>query len=84
MPEGDASLDALGRGAITARTALAFLHMEFATSVPALSARLELSRPAVGDALERLVSLGLAVEVTGRARDRVFALAGAHRCATGG
>jgi hypothetical protein len=81
MPEGDAALDAIGRGAITARAALALLHAELAASVPSLSARLGLSRPAAGDALERLVELGLATEVTGRARDRVFALASAVTCA---
>jgi hypothetical protein len=81
IPEGDAALDTLGRAAITARAALALLHVELATSVPDLSARLKLSRPAAGDALERLVELELAVEVTGRARDRVFALASAVTCA---
>jgi len=82
IPEGDASLDQIGRGAITARAALALLHVELAASVPSLSARLGLSRPAAGDALERLVELKLATEITRRARDRVFALASAVGCAT--
>jgi len=81
IPEGDVALGAIGRGAITARAALALLHAELAASVPSLSARLGLSRPAAGDALERLVELELATEVTGRARDRVFALASAVSCA---
>jgi hypothetical protein len=81
IPDGDAALSAIGRGAITARAALALLHVELAASVPSLSARLGLSRPAAGDALERLVELQLATEITGRARDRVFALASAVECA---
>jgi hypothetical protein len=81
IPAGDAALDALGRAAITARAALAVLHVELAASVPSLSARLGISRPAAGDALERLVELQLATEVTGRARDRVFALSSAVTCA---
>jgi biotin operon repressor len=43
--------------------------------MPMLSEQLECSRPAAGDALERLVEVGLAVEITGRQRDRVYACA---------
>jgi hypothetical protein len=71
--EQDARLDALGRAAITARRALIVLRDELATTVPALAARLDCSRPAAGDALERLVAAELATEITARARDRVFA-----------
>ena len=63
----------LGRAAITARSALALLRRRFVTTVPALADDLGLSRPAANDAVERLVALGLVREVTGRARDRVFA-----------
>lgn len=77
LPDEDAHLAAIGRAAVTARQALAQLRQTLATSVPDLSQRLELSRPAVGAALERLVALGLAEEVTGRARDRVFVLSSA-------
>ena len=63
----------LGRAAITARAALALLRRRLATTIPALAEDLGRSRPAANDALERLVTLGLAREVTGRARDRVFA-----------
>lgn len=73
----DAHLAEIGRAAVTARRALTQLRTTLATSVPDLSERLGLSRPAAGAALERLVSLGLAEEVTGRARDRVFVLAAA-------
>jgi hypothetical protein len=77
LPDEDAHLAAIGRAAVTARQALAQLRLTLATSVPDLSQRLELSRPAAGAALERLVALGLAEEVTGRARDRVFVLSSA-------
>jgi len=77
FPEDDARLDALGRAAITARRALAVLRAECAITTPTLAARLDSSRPAAGDALERLVESGLATEITGRARDRVFALTAA-------
>ena len=73
----DARLDPLGRAAITARRALAVLRNELAITVPTLSTRLDCSRPAAGDAAERLVAAELATEITGRARDRVFALSAA-------
>lgn len=77
QPDEDAHLGAIGRAAVTARQALAELRLTLATSVPELSQRLDLSRPAAGAALERLVTLGLAEEITGRARDRVFVLSAA-------
>jgi DNA-binding MarR family transcriptional regulator len=73
----DEHLAQVGRAAVTGRRALAVLRDALATSVPDLSERLSLSRPAAGAALERLVELGLAEEVTGRARDRVFVYAAA-------
>jgi len=63
----------LGRAAITARASLDVLRRRLATTIPALAEDLRISRPAASDALERLAALGLAREVTGRARDRVFA-----------
>jgi hypothetical protein len=74
MPEEYARLDALGRAAITARRVLQRLRDQLAVSVPALAEALGASRPAASDALDRLVGMEIAVEVTGRARDRVFAL----------
>lgn len=71
----ETALAPLGRAAISARRALAVLRESLATSVPQLSPQLGCSRPAAGDALERLVEVGLAVEITGRQRDRVFACA---------
>lgn len=73
--EEDERLAPLGRAAITARRALSLLHERFALSMPALADALDCSRPAAGDALERLVLAGLAVEITGRGRDRVYAWA---------
>lgn len=67
------ALAALGRAAITAREALALLRRRLASTGPALAEDLGISRPAASDALERLVAAGLAREVTGRSRDRVFA-----------
>jgi Fic family protein len=43
--------------------------------MPILAEALDLSRPAAAAALDRLVELGVARELTGRARDRVFAWA---------
>ena len=76
-----ARVQSLGRAAITARSALALLRRRFVTTIPALADDLELSRPAANDAVERLVALGLAREVTGRARDRVFAYGAAETMA---
>lgn len=75
MRDDETHLAPLGRAAITARRALAVLRDQLATSMPQLSDLLECSRPAAGDALERLVGVGLAAEITGRQRDRVYACA---------
>lgn len=62
----------LGRAAITARLALGHLREALAATMPGLAVHLDCSRPAAGAALDRLVELGLALEITGRDRDRVF------------
>lgn len=72
----DEHLSSIGRAAVTARRALQVLRDSLATSMPDLAQRLHCSRPAAGAALERLVELGLAEEITGRGRDRVFVWAG--------
>jgi DNA-binding transcriptional ArsR family regulator len=77
LPDEDARLDPLGRAAITARRALAHLRTSLVTTMPLLAEELSVSRPAASDALERLTEAGIAREVTGRARDRVFAYASA-------
>jgi hypothetical protein len=73
----DEHLNSIGRAAVTARRALQVLRDSLGTSMPDLANRLALSRPAAGAALERLVELGLAEEITGRGRDRVYVWAGA-------
>jgi hypothetical protein len=73
----DEHLSSIGRAAVTGRRALQVLRDSLATSMPDLAQRLDCSRPAAGDALERLVELGLAEEITGRGRDRVYVWAGA-------
>jgi hypothetical protein len=67
------ALSTLGRAGITARRVLEHLHSVLATTMPATAEALDLSRPAAAAALDRLVSVGVAREVTGRARDRVYA-----------
>lgn len=69
----DESLAALGRAAISARQALAVLRREFVVTVSSLAGELDLSRPASDDALARLADAGLAIELTGQRRNRVFA-----------
>ncbi len=82
--EGDATaLASMGRAAISARRAMNQVRATLATTMPVLAEQLELSRPAASDALERLTSAGLLVEVTGRARDRVYAWAAAIAIAEG-
>jgi hypothetical protein len=72
VPAEDARLDTLGRAAIMARRALHVLRHSLGTTVPLLAAELACSRPAASAALDRLIELELAREITGRARDRVF------------
>jgi len=69
------TLDALGRAGITARRALRQVRGAVATTMPILAEDLGVSRPAAADALRRLEAQGLARELTGRARDRVWAYA---------
>jgi DNA-binding MarR family transcriptional regulator len=82
LPQEDVRLDGLGRAAISARRALAHLRAHAVTTMPLLAEELQLSRPAASDALERLVTAGLVRELTGRARDRVYAYEAA--CAIAG
>lgn len=71
----------LGRAAITARLARDHLRDAFTCTMPSLAESLGVSRPAAGDALARLVQLGLARECTGKRRDRLFAYEAAWRLA---
>jgi hypothetical protein len=71
----DRAIAAMGRAGITGRRVLEHLHAALATTMPMTSVTLDLSRPAAAAALDRLVADGVAREVTGRARDRVYAWA---------
>lgn len=75
LPDEDARLDPLGRAAITTRRGLAHLRIHTVTTMPLLAEALGVSRPAASDVLERLLAAGLVRELTGRARDRVYAYA---------
>ena len=68
-------LAALGRAGHTARRALPLLRRQGALTMPILAEDLEISRPAATEALERMAAAGCAVELTGRARDRVWGYA---------
>ncbi len=71
----EALLAPLGRAAITARLAATLLRSDLAGTMPWVAESLGVSRPAAADALERLCVLGIARELTGRARDRVYGYA---------
>lgn len=75
--EEDAHLASIGRAAISARRVLDQLRRELASTALNVSESLGLSRPAASAALDRLVKLGLAEEITQRGRDRVFVYAAA-------
>ncbi len=68
--------DALGRAAYSALDVLALLRDELVITVPQAARDLSLTPPTAGAAVARLVELGIAREVTGRARSRAFAYEG--------
>ena len=74
-PGEDARLATLGRAGHTARRALPLLRRQGALTMPILAEDLGISRPAATEALERMTAAGCAVELTGRARDRVWGYA---------
>jgi Fic family protein len=51
------------------------LRRDGAINVPDVAIALGISTPTAGAAVERLVELGIAREITGRARSRVFVYA---------
>ncbi len=65
--------DALGRAAYSALDVLALLRREIVITVPETARTLGLTPPTAGAAVARLVELGIAREVTGKARSRAFA-----------
>jgi hypothetical protein len=71
--------ESLGRAAYSALDALALLREEIAISVPDAARALGQTPPTAGAAVARLVELGIAHEITGKARLRVFAYDGMVR-----
>jgi len=65
-------LAALGRAAVTTRPVLDLLRRSIILTMPIVAEDLDCSRPGAQQALERLSSLGVARELTGRGRDRVW------------
>jgi hypothetical protein len=65
----------LGRAHFSALDVLGVLRRDGAINVPDVAVALGISTPTAGAAVERLVELGIAREITGRARSRVFVYA---------
>ena len=65
--------DALGRAAYSALDVLALLRRDVVITIPETARALGLTPPTAGAAVTRLVELGIAREVTGKARLRAFA-----------
>lgn len=63
----------VGRGAGSALQVLGLLRDRIAVTIPRAANELRLTWPTVSSALKRLEDLGIAREMTGRARDRVYA-----------
>jgi hypothetical protein len=71
--------DSLGRAAYSALDVLALLRDRLVIGVPEAAHALGLTPPTAGAAVARLVELGVAREVTGKARSRAFAYDGVVR-----
>jgi hypothetical protein len=67
---------AFGRAAYSALDVLALLRAELMITVPDAARALQLTTPTAGAAVARLAELGIAHEVTGRARSRAFVYGG--------
>jgi hypothetical protein len=67
--------ESLGRAHFSALDVLGVLRRDGAINVPDVAVALGISTPTAGAAVERLVELGIAREITGRARSRVFVYA---------
>ena len=66
-------IETLGRAATTTLRVHRLLQKQLSTSARTAATTLDLSFPAVNGALEKLVELGIARELTGTPRNRVFA-----------
>jgi Fic family protein len=64
----------LGLRTASASTARVYEHLQKRAiiDIPVTAKRVKLTKPTVAAALERLMKLGIAREITGRARDRLF------------
>lgn len=71
--------DSLGRAAYSALDVLTLLREQIVITVPETARTLGLTPPTAGAAVARLVELGIAREVTGKARSREFAYEGIVR-----
>jgi Fic family protein len=69
----EARLTGLGRSGTSVRQVYAALKQRPLIGIPQLAARAQLSFPTAAKALESLVALGIAREITGGRRNRVFA-----------
>ncbi len=69
----EGKLSGLGRSGASVRQVFAALRQRPLLGVPQLAARAQVSFPTAAKAVEHLVSLGIAREVTGGRRNRVFA-----------
>jgi hypothetical protein len=69
----------LGRAAYSALDVLALLRDQIVITVPETARALGLTPPTAGAAVARLVELGIAREITGKARSRAFAYDGMVR-----
>jgi hypothetical protein len=67
---------ALGRAAYSALDVLELLHQRIVVTIPDAARALGQTPPTTGAAVARLVELGVAREVTGKARSRAFAYEG--------
>jgi hypothetical protein len=70
---------ALGRAAYSALDVLELLHQKIVVTIPETARALGQTPPTSGAAVARLVELGIAREVTGKARSRAFAYEGIVR-----
>jgi Fic family protein len=63
----------LGRASASTARAYEYLRQRIIISIPRAVQELELAWPTVSSALQRLEQLGIAREITGRSRDRLYA-----------
>ncbi len=71
--------ESLGRAAYSALDLLGLLREQIVVTVPEAARTLDQTPPTAGAAIARLVELGIAREVTGKARSRAFAYEGIVR-----